>query len=108
MITYRVTPSHHAKYKALAKELQVRFNETSYKTFGFGTFGELYALQMRDMQLETMPSSAFNDWVDGLRTFNKGAKQLDRITLICLAKHCLLEQTLGAKPKFISNAEFKL
>lgn len=108
LIRYPVTPTHRSKYAVMARELGVRFHDKSYSQFGFKTLDELLKLQSADPALQQMPSSAFDAWIEGVRRFNKPAQRLGKVTLICLAKHCLLEHTLGARPSYITNAEFKL
>lgn len=105
---YPVTAEHHKKYHALARHLRVKFNETTYRTFGFETFGELFAYQQRDPALENLPPTMFEPWSQSMRLFNKEAKKLAQFELICLAKHCLLAHTLGAKPKFTDKKEMRL
>jgi hypothetical protein len=105
---YPVTAEHYRKYQALARRLRVKFNETTYRSFGFETFGELFAYQARDPPLENLPASVFAAWAQATRVFNKEAKPLATFELVCLAKHCLLDHTLGAKPRFTDKKEMRL
>jgi len=107
-VHYSVTQEHYKKYRALAESTRIRFNETTYRTFGFETFGELYAYQQRDQTLENLPPIVFAPWISSTRMFNKATKGLAEFELVCLAKHCLLTQTLGARPRFITKKEIRL
>jgi len=97
---YRVTLDHFTKYQALAIHLRVSFNETALRAFGFTSYQDLAAHQSFDPALERLSPALFDSWCSGTRVFNKGAKRLATFELICLAKHCLLTQVLGAAPYF--------
>lgn len=97
---YPVTADHFTKYRNLANDLHVVFNENSHMAFGFQSYSDFAAYQVGDLTLENLHPEEFHSWIVGMRTFNKAAKKLATFELICLAKHCLLTQTLGAKPQF--------
>lgn len=100
--TYRVDREFFDKYENLAKQLGLKFNELSYKQFGYACREDLVADFVNGAQLS---KAQCDKWATSMRVFQeRRVKHLLGFELACLGKHLLVRDTIGATAVFTRGA----
>lgn len=87
------TREHYEKYRNLKLQIGVSFKDSCY----FGTKEELTELFKEDPNLNQIPLHKFDYYQP---FYNKRLHPVTLSECVCLIKHCLIYEVIGAEPEF--------